>query len=319
MKKIQQLLFLLILGCCESFVVSSAPSGNRWPSSLLPLSLSSTPSTDVDRTLASAKHALLRIAAAASMLPVEVFTTPPMMEPPSAARQTNRKAVSEALEEGWLHLDGFGIPEEELTTIDNAEENDSNPSTYGEITELGVRQLLYYMKVSETPGEEGVSFLDLGSGVGKLVAQVYMEVPNLSCVRGIELAPTRHAAARQAWNRIESSAGTARDQIVVQSGNSGTNIRPATVELLQGDLFELDISNVTHIYVASLCFSPPMMLRLAEKLATEKNPCLQCIATLKRFPEEFENVLGQPQMEYVEMTWTQPFGAQVFFYRPSSR
>jgi len=53
------------------------------------------------------------------------------------------------------------------------------------------------------------------------------------------------------------------------------------VKLVEGDIFEVDISETTHAYVASLCFDRNMMKRLAEKIGKSS---LHAVASLKEFP-----------------------------------
>jgi hypothetical protein len=260
---------------------------------------------DLVKYVALSKHTLLSIAAAVSLLPPEAFTTPPMLEPPSAAAKEHQEAVSQVLQTGWSASDGFQIPQEETSVMDGEEAKDS-PSTYGEITELGSRQLFYCLHLLDE--KEKVVFLDLGSGVGKLVVQAYMELPRLTHAMGIELSSTRHSIAQRGWNSVGPDAERVR-----QMGDAPC--QDATLELHQGDLFDLDVANVTHIYVASLCFSVEMMERLGEKLSKEASS-LRCIATLKQFPSYLEETLGEKKMAFVEMTWTRPQGSQVYFYSP---
>ena len=103
----------------------------------------------------------------------------------------------------------------------------------------------------------------------------------------------------------------------------------AKLDLLEGDLFDLDLTSATHIYVASLCFTDLMMDRLAQKIIKEitslsssttttslKYRNLQCLATLRKFPSQYEEQLGTPRQRYVEMSWTKPrgVGCIVYFY-----
>ena len=55
------------------------------------------------------------------------------------------------------------------------------------------------------------------------------------------------------------------------------------LELHEGDLLELDVSGATHVYAASLCFTPAMMDRLAAKLAAEVCVCVRvCVCPCVR-------------------------------------
>jgi SAM-dependent methyltransferase len=189
------------------------------------------------------------------------------------------------------------------------------PSTYGEITPLGARQLfgamgLYdynrsryrYRKsqhsdsdADDADDDGGVHFYDLGSGTGKLVAQAVLELSSpllgkttLKKATGIELSPSRHKSAIQSkQNTLNTLGNTKKLKSLFSSSSSSSsgqqyeyNIYNATanniindninnrLELIQGDLFDIDLSTATHIYIASLCFPDNLMLKLEERLMT---------------------------------------------------
>lgn len=280
-----------------------------------------------------AKHNLLSVAAAIMNVPSEIFTTPPMLDPfpPNGPDQnTRRQQVTELMHQGWDDpSDGFSIPQDEETFINDlmsSNETGRLPSTYGEITQLGARQLFAYMKLCsdismlQSPNktleyieyeynqhDTVKSFVDLGCGSGRLLVQAYLELPNVCDFTGIELAKARYTHAAYAWKQLEESATMLRH---------GVNAKTADLQFLQGDLFDLDVSSSTHVYVASLCFTDDMMIRLGDKLIQEAKS-LQCVATLKPFPSRYNDALGgEPIRHYVEMTWTKPRGQGciVYFY-----
>jgi SAM-dependent methyltransferase len=229
------------------------------------------------------------------------------------------------MDEGWEHpSDGFSIPQEEeksINTLMSSNETGRLPSTYGEITQLGARQLFSYMKLrsdistlqssnkkmESINDETKISFVDLGCGTGRLLVQAYLELPTVCNFLGIELSKARYSMAAYAWKELQDNA------TVVRHEGDAVN---ATLQFLHGDLFDLDVSAATHIYVASLCFTDNMMIRLGDKLIQE-GKSLQCIATLKPFPLQCNNALGgEPIRQYVEMTWTKSRGqgCTVYFY-----
>jgi hypothetical protein len=195
-----------------------------------------------------------------------------------------------------------------------------DPMTYGEITERGTRQLLYYMGLlgsdqdynneqqqqqdEDEDDQHGIVFVDLGSGEGKLVAQAYMEINinlsnKLQGVLGVELDSDRHEASLKAWDRISTNAWDFR-RPQTKTNHAGIGIQPQLpsssqqpvtpppkLELIQSDLFDVDLDDVkaTHIYISSLCFTNEMMERLACKLfRSSRSRRLSCVATLKPFP-----------------------------------
>lgn len=275
-----------------------------------------------------AKHNLLSVAAAIMNVPSEIFTTPPMLDPypPNGSDQiTRRQKVTKLMQEGWDDpSDGFSIPREEENYINDlmrSNETGRLPSTYGEITQLGARQLFAYMKLCSdisilqspekkldcTRHDTKKSFVDLGCGSGRLLMQSYLELPHVCNFTGIELAKARYTHATYAWNVLKDLACILRHEV---------NATTAFLHFLHGDLFDLDISSLTHVYVASLCFTDDMMMKLGNKILKEARS-LQCIATLKPFPSQYNDALGgEPTRHYVEMTWTRPRGQGciVYFY-----
>lgn len=258
----------------------------------------------------------IRIAAAIFSVPPEVISPClPMMAPipTSPAENLRREAAKEALATGWRPRDGFDAPPSDERLVDGIDAAEgTRPSTYGEVTELGARQLFHHLGTSgnneKDVGVGDVLFFDLGSGVGKLVVQAFLELPRLRRAVGIELSPARHAAAIRSWEGLLLS-GTANTVRAM-----GGDQLEASVELLQGDLFRLDVSEATHIYVASLCFSDEMIHVLADKLAAEASN-LRCVATLQPFPPT-DAFGSNPRMEFVEMSWTKARGegCAVYFY-----
>lgn len=285
---------------------------------------------EMDIKLAMARHTLLSVAASIMCVPSEVFTTPPMIDPnpPSTPHEfERRKKITSLLSRGWSPTDGFQIPVEETDDLDDlmgSEGIGQRPSTYGEITELGARQLFHYMGLTSSSTDDGDNsslvknhgnvanedhtFVDLGCGNGKLLLQAYMELPNVQQVLGIELANARYKAAIQAWGKLKKEATD------VRLGKS------AVVDIREGDLFQMDLSSATHVYVASLCFTDAMMQRLAHKLRDEGDK-LQVVATLKPFPQDFDQRLGIPQKKFLEMSWTKSRGngCTVYFYSSESK
>ena len=280
----------------------------------------------MDIKMALAKHTLLSVAASIMCIPPEVFTTPPPIDPhpPSTPEEKAvRERVTNIFSRGWSATDGFKTPKDEVDALNRLMGSDetghlpttykpSLPSTYGEITALGARQLFDYLGLTphderDLVNKEVYTFVDLGCGSGKLLVQSYMELPSVNRIIGIELANARYQAAINAWDKVKLEASQIRQ---------ARNALDASLDIYEGDLYELDISTATHVYVASLCFTNKMMDRLAKKLVGEGDR-LQCVATLKEFPEEYQkNLGGIPIKKFVEMSWTKARGngCTVYFY-----
>jgi tRNA G46 methylase TrmB len=300
----------------------------------------------------------LQVAAALLQLPKDIFVQQLPMAAPlprSPAEVELRKAVDKLMDNGaepWVGNPGYAVFDDEETNIVNekmklllkpstdntvveelseAGRNQSeidkrkrSPATYGEVTVAGARQLFHHMGLIDgTPvvyesSNNGIVFLDMGSGRGKLVMQAYMELPHITKAMGVELAPNRHRTAVEAWEAIRLTAMNLR----AGQKEEDMVIPDAEIEFLLQDFLESDLSQVTHIYISSLCFPDNLMYHIANKLEKEAHK-LQCVATIRQFPVEFEKrgirdrvnyelvrkVFGMiRRSEYVEMTWTQHRG-----------
>jgi hypothetical protein len=149
----------------------------------------------------------IRVAAALFQVPSDVFLSiAPMVAPmpKSPAEFGHRKAVNEILADSspvWKLHSGYIDPDEEEDDYFFIND-DKRPKnlTYGEITPLGARQLFHEMGMTGSlddsdPDKDEIVFVDMGSGVGRLVMQAYMELPRLKRAVGIEILSHRHQHA----------------------------------------------------------------------------------------------------------------------------
>lgn len=229
----------------------------------------------------------------------------------------------------------FDILEKDALDEASAIKGRRRPSTYGEITPLGARQLFGAMGLMDFPRENPpIHFFDLGSGTGKLVGQVVLELPSSSVkATGIELSPSRHESAirsRDTLMELAASSGVPsfdhdENDYYYHNRNSEINLPFSRnyddkFELLQGDLFDADLSTATHIYVASLCFPHDLMVRLEDRLQEQREDhgvsntsVLQWVATLQPFPNNLGGI--RPVVRFMQMSWTKPLGCAVYLYR----
>ena len=272
----------------------------------------------------------------------------PMVAPlPTSLAQIKRRSQIDALLEDqrfWGEDAGFNFSSEEKVMVDGkfcmddadlsgvsksdgiiglSADYQKRPSTYGEITSLGARQLFYNMRMYSDrsyglkENENDIVFFDLGSGVGRLVVQSYLELQSrIKKSIGVEMVPSRHEIAIQTWQKILAIRNIDGLPEVEHTmvGKKSDERDKCGVEFHEGDLFEIDVTEATHIFVSSLCFTYAMMIDLASKLQSEASQ-LKCVATLQKFPE---GLFGSqlPFMEYVEMSWTKGRGqgCLVYFY-----
>jgi len=289
----------------------------------------------------------------------------------------NRIEVNKILGECWKNPDaGYEIQPTDEWIVNNQQQQDGDlydileqntfdevsmiargkPSTYGEITSLGARQLFGAMGLLDCQSshkhqrQPPIHFFDLGSGTGKLVGQVVLELPNESVKKatGVELSPSRHESAVRAKEALlQLSRANDQSRFTKFDCDSRSNnnicvafpqeiIKPSNnkLELLQGDLFDADLSTATHIYVASLCFPYNLMVRLEERLQIllqqQERPrndvdqdghsedyALQWVASLQPFPNNLGGI--RPVIRFMEMSWTKPLGCAVYLYGCSNK
>ncbi|WP_426336959.1 histone methylation protein DOT1-like protein [Pseudoduganella sp. R-31] len=144
-------------------------------------------------------------------------------------------------------------------------------------------------------------FIDLGSGLGKVVLSAALALPGMRCT-GVELLGYRNDMAQVRLAQM-LAAGVAEDPAAAARV-------AARVRLLHQDMFEADVSDASMVYIYSTCFAP-MMDRLAGKLARELPE--GALVTTVTFP------MPHPAFELVKqfappsVAWT-----TVFLYRRRS-
>jgi len=122
--------------------------------------------------------------------------------------------------------------------------------TYGELTPTGVSQLIATTRLSA-----GDRFVDLGSGVGKVVIQVAMQVPGVHCT-GIELDSERHRQATRLLRAALAEGLVARRQVMLRHAS----------------MLEATLDRATVLFANSTCFPAPLLAKLAERVASLGGP-----------------------------------------------
>ena len=160
-----------------------------------------------------------------------------------------------------------------------------SPLTYGEITVDGVIGLLSALHQADIAAEappkrpsyhlgpwltSSDTFVDIGSGVGKVVASVALLSPAYAV--GVEVVPTRAAAAQSALTAARA-AGVLSDA------------EAARVELREGDATRPGMlpANATFAYLSNLCFSDALNTALVAALG--RLPRLRCVGSLRQLLE----------------------------------
>lgn len=152
--------------------------------------------------------------------------------------------------------------------------------TYGEILYSSVNKLL-----SIVPPKQEDVFFDLGSGIGRVVAQVFLQTP-VKAAYGIEISPALCQQATLAMARIE--------QELPQFYQDNR-----TIKILCGDFLKIPLCGATIVLIISTCFTQDILFELG-KIINHTSTIhsvfsLRPIATLERL--SFRKVIQ------VECSW----------------
>lgn len=226
----------------------------------------------------------------------------------------HRQKVDDILRDAWRGIDGYDTTGNDRESGDFEMDGGFSPTTYGELTPSGARHLARAMGIDQTDAKSGpFVFMDLGSGLGKLVVQAYLEWPSVRRSVGIEIAAERAKSASQAWGSLVLSgeAHQLRNELMGISGRPRSNV-DEDVKLVEGDMLAADVGEATHIFLSSLCFGPQLMEQITEKLSKEAVK-LQCLATLRALPRS-NSVFRYTGAVFAEMTWTGVEGTAIRLY-----
>jgi tRNA G46 methylase TrmB len=175
----------------------------------------------------------------------------------------------------------FTIPKHD----DLAIRETKSSSLYGEITFGGVEALINYLRL----GEDDV-FVDLGSGVGKVVMQIAM-TSSVKKVIGVELSGTRY-----------------KDALGVLSKASELGLVDANrCEFRNENILETDLDNASVIYTCSTAFPSNFMDKLTEKIT--KHPKGRVVS--------LQDLPSHPRLELVDrlklnMSWAKNQDVHVY-------
>lgn len=122
--------------------------------------------------------------------------------------------------------------------------------SFGKLSIGSMKEL--FRLVDLTPKD---SFVDLGSGLGEvpITAAVLSGVHHAT---GVELSRERHKSACEGLAKLEGE---------LKGDSSSTSM----VELMQGDMLKVDLSDDTVVFTNSYCLRRHLLDKLAEKLAME--------------------------------------------------
>lgn len=117
--------------------------------------------------------------------------------------------------------------------------------SYGEILSPSAAKLFNYLQLTEND-----VFIDLGSGVGKMTAQVFLQTKVRKAV-GIELLPQLHAPASAVAKQIQTELPE-----LFAYGRQ--------LEFILGDFLQTSFVDATVLLLCSVCFTQPLLNQLGE-------------------------------------------------------
>lgn len=196
-------------------------------------------------------------------------------------KSETKRILNQLYKDVWA----FTIPKQDDLVIKEAKSS----SLYGEITYASIQKLIAYLGL----GPDDV-FVDLGSGVGKVVMQVVMNSSVKKAI-GVELSAARYASAMDVSEK-------AVEQGLIERGR---------YEWRNEDIVHTDLSEATVIYTCSTAFPAGFMEDLTNKIATHDRGL---VVSLQSLPEH-------PRLNFVEelkldMSWAQKTGVHVYRLSP---
>lgn len=200
--------------------------------------------------------------------------------------KTINKQVMDNLYNG---ITGFGIVSPQEKEFIEKGYTTKKTSIYGEIPYNSLQIILD----NERFGPNDV-FYDLGSGVGKVVTQVYLNTPVKKAV-GIELSGSRHAGAVKMLKKCKQT-----DAYNDRRRNGKTK---RTFAFTQQDFLKANINDATIIYMCSTCFPPELMAQLVQKFEKINRQGLRII-TLKELPDYEQHAFRFERSYKLPMSWS---------------
>lgn len=122
--------------------------------------------------------------------------------------------------------------------------------TYGEILYDGVNTIINNINITEKD-----VFYDLGSGIGKLVLQIFLNTP-VKTSQGIEASLARHKVADNIFNKVVQQLPELFEH------KEGKRLLQSS----QGNFLLHDILDATIIFIDSVCFSEETLKNISKIL-----------------------------------------------------
>ena len=178
--------------------------------------------------------------------------------------------------------------------------------------ELGSDELEAYFEAVNELGGNRSSFVDLGSGLGKVVMTAALST-SFDSYTGIELVPYRHRLALEQYTKFCETISSEVEKIEGEISENGENqcahnkalesfrTIPAKISLEQGDMFDFNVSGASLIFIYSTCFGS-LMDKVAQKIVNEALP--GCLVSTTTFALNHPGLRLIKHYRAAELAWT---------------
>lgn len=139
---------------------------------------------------------------------------------------------------------------------------------YGELYYYSVVKLLNYLNITEKD-----HFLDIGSGLGKLVFQLFLTT-QASAVTGIEINYARYEISLKIKKMLE--------QQFPETFTQERSLNLIHGDFLQCDVTRSDFNDITIAYICGTVFSFPLLTAIGEKINTMNS--VEKVVSLRKLP-----------------------------------
>ena len=184
--------------------------------------------------------------------------------------------TAKAIKRLYSDIDGFWT---RGVTPDGSVVKRGRAHVYGELTPAGVAQLVRATRMTASD-----SFIDLGSGVGKVVLQVAMLVPGIRSM-GIELDSERHEGARRALR------AAVREGLVPKGACT----------LKHDSILDAKYGRASVLLANSTCFPSALLAQVSQRIATMRRPIT--FVTFQELPKRWAQPFEPPVIRRCATSW----------------
>lgn len=207
----------------------------------------------------------------------------------------NKERINELVTRFYENRSGYAFNREAFEQSANVN-REHVATTYGEIKYLGgVEQIVDNLRLDEDD-----VFVDLGSGTGRVVVEMFLSTPIKKSI-GYELVKERFDHAMEVRGELLNNP--------LYTINKSSRRK---IEFYNQNIVDADLSKATVVYMASTCFSADLLGIILQKLANARK--LKAIFALTTMPASANFILKKSFT--VATTWNST--TTCYMYVPGS-